>query len=214
MSSEKCKSNRPKILLVEGKNDCHVILALCKNYAVPESFGLNACDSDELVFKTLWALLNTENKETIGVVLDADSPNLTGKWYKFQATLSKAGIYCADDKPNQNGTIIPATSSHPRIGLWLMPDNRVDGMLEDFCITLAKRRAIDFAEDCVSAAHEKGHASFILNHHSKAVVHTYLAWQDEPGRPLGQAITAKVLDPSHSLAKIFVDWLTRLFVDT
>ncbi|MFZ2170123.1 MAG: DUF3226 domain-containing protein, partial [Methylococcaceae bacterium] len=75
-------------------------------------------------------------------------------------------------------------------------------------------RAIDFAQECVSEAQEKGHAFFIPNHHSKAVVHTYLAWQHEPGRPLGQAITAKVLDPSHSLAKNFADWLKRLFVDT
>lgn len=211
--SEKFKSDAPKILLAEGDNDCHVVAALCKHYKLPKSFDLDSCGSDYKVFKKLGALLNTENKQAIGVVLDADNPNFASKWHKFQATLNKANIHC-DDKPSLTGTIIPATDDHPRIGLWLMPDNRVDGMLEDFCLTMAESAAIDFARDCVSTAHEKGHASFIDNHRSKAVVHTYLAWQNEPGRPLGQAITAKVLDPEHPLAEAFADWLKRLFADT
>jgi len=37
--------------------------------------------------------------------------------------------------------------------------------------------------------------TFIPNHKSKAVIHTYLAWQNEPGMPLGQAITARALNP-------------------
>lgn len=203
----------PKILLTEGDNDCHVIAALCKHYKLPESFGLDACGSDDKVFKKLGALLNTENKEVIGVVLDADNPNFAAKWHKFQTTMDKVGIHC-DDQPNPHGTIIPVTDIYPKIGLWLMPDNRVDGMLEDFCMTMAEPGAIDFSQECVSTAQEKGHTSFIANHHSKAVVHTYLAWQNEPGRPLGQAITAKVLDPQHPLAKTFADWLIRLFADT
>ena len=212
--SKTFNSDAPKVLLAEGDNDCHVIAALCKNYSLPDSFGLNACGSDDLVFKKLGALLNTENKETIGVVLDADNPDFAAKWHKFQTTLDKVGIHCLDDQPNENGTIIPATDDHPKIGIWLMPDNRIDGMLEDFCMTMAEPSAIDFAQESVSMAQEKGLTSFIVNHHSKAVVHTYLAWQNEPGRPLGQAITAKVLDPSHPLAKTFVDWLKKLFVDT
>jgi hypothetical protein len=211
--AEKFTSDATKILLVEGTNDWHVINALCEHYAVPESFGINACGSDDLVFKKLGALLNIENKEAIGVVLDADNPNFDAKWHKFQATLNKANIHY-DGKPNPTGTIIPATGDHPKIGLWLMPDNRIDGMLEDFCLAMAESSSIDFAKDCVSTAQEKGHASFIVNHHSKAVVHTYLAWQNEPGRPLGQAITAKVLDPHNSLVKTFADWLKRLFADS
>lgn len=211
--TEKFKSDATNILLVEGTNDWHVINALCIHYAVPENFGINTCGSDDLVFKKLSALLNIENKEAIGVVLDADNPNFDAKWHKFQATLNKAGIHY-DRKPNPNGTIISATGDHPKIGLWLMPDNRIDGMLEDFCVLMAESSAIDFAKDCVSSAQEKGHASFIPNHRSKAVVHTYLAWQNEPGRPLGQAITAKVLDPHNPLAKTFADWLKKLFAES
>jgi len=56
-----------------------------------------------------------------------------------------------------------------------------------------------------------GRTSFIDNHHSKAVVHTFLAWQDEPGMPLGQAITAKALDGNKPLAHNFSEFLKNLF---
>lgn len=47
---------------------------------------------------------------------------------------------------------------------------------------------------------------------SKAVIHTYLAWQDEPDRPLGQAITKQALRPQTDIAVRFTDWLKALFV--
>jgi hypothetical protein len=40
---------------------------------------------------------------------------------------------------------------------------------------------------------------------------TYLAWQDEPGNPLGQAITNHVLQPQTEIAYNFTNWLNRLF---
>ena len=48
-------------------------------------------------------------------------------------------------------------------------------------------------------------------HLSKAIIHTYLAWQDEPGYPMGQAITKQSLRPHTDIAIKFTDWLTRLF---
>jgi AAA15 family ATPase/GTPase len=47
---------------------------------------------------------------------------------------------------------------------------------------------------------------------SKAIIHTYLAWQKEPGRPMGQSITAKVLDPNLEIALSFITWIRTLFV--
>ena len=46
---------------------------------------------------------------------------------------------------------------------------------------------------------------------SKAIIHTWLAWQREPGMPLGRAITARFLDPNVSQVDVIVDWLMRLF---
>ena len=45
----------------------------------------------------------------------------------------------------------------------------------------------------------------------KAVIHTWLAWQKEPGRPFGTAITARFLDPNVPEVDVLVAWLKRLF---
>jgi hypothetical protein len=48
-------------------------------------------------------------------------------------------------------------------------------------------------------------------HCSKAFIHTWLAWQKDPGLPMGRAITAKALSADSAIAVSFVNWLNRLF---
>lgn len=214
------KSGRPmrfkhegsKVLLTEGINDCHVILALCKHYNIPETFGLYECGSDELALKRLTGLLATPDQiESIGIVIDADNPNLAAKWQAVKDRLHKSGITTNQEEQQLSGTIIPAANDLPKIGIWLMPNNQIDGMLEDFCSGLADPAVLSFAEKCVNDAKENNFTTFIDTHKPKAVIHTFLAWQNEPGMPLGQAITARTLNPDNELAKIFANWLTELF---
>lgn len=208
MSKFKC--NEPRILLAEGQNDCHVIASLCQFHHVLENFGLHDCGSDEQALKRLSALISgADPKEVIGLVLDADNPNIQSKWESVKGRLTKLG-YLLPAHPDINGTIIEMENM-PKVGIWLMPDNKIDGMLEDFCRTLASDDSIDFAQDCVKKAQDKGFASFKQVHLSKSTIHTFLAWQNEPGMPLGQAITSTTLDPTKKSALVFVDFLKRLF---
>ena len=152
-----------KVILTEGKNDCHVMLALCKYYDVPETFGFYDCESDNRVLKRMSALISGSNSvETIGVVLDADNPNLAAKWDAITNRLSKEG-YDIPDVSQLEGTILQIEDK-PTLGIWLMPDNRIDGMLEDFCYTLAHPDAVEFAENCVAQAQENSYSTFIPNH--------------------------------------------------
>ncbi|MCP4221302.1 MAG: hypothetical protein GY765_42140, partial [bacterium] len=99
----------------------------------------------------------------------------------------------------------------PLLGIWIMPDNRNPGMLEDFVMEMVDKKALQAAADCVAKAKEKGFTAYKSPHHSKAVIHTWLSWQDEAGRPMGQAITGQVLKPETKSAKLFIDWLIKLF---
>ncbi len=47
---------------------------------------------------------------------------------------------------------------------------------------------------------------------AKAKLHTFLAWQEEPGKPIGQAVTAKYLNPNAPQAAEFIQWLRALFI--
>jgi hypothetical protein len=206
-----CKHEGNRVLLVEGKNDCHVILALCSQYKLAETFGIHECGSDISLLKRLNALiLQPDSPEIIGIVLDADSPDIMRRWQQIQQKI-KTHKYTFPKSPPPGGTILQGNEGRPTIGIWLMPDNKKSGMLEDFLMEMANKEALQIAENCITNAKEKGMTTYKQGHHSKALIHTWLSWQDEPGRPLGQAITANVLKPETKLAKSFINWLKKLF---
>ena len=210
--SDPCKYQGKRVLLVEGIDDCHVILALCQAHGVLETFGIYQCGGFTEVLKRLNALiLQPDAPEVIGVVLDADSPGVMARWQQISAK-SELKHYSFPTNPDINGTVISAPTGKPRLGIWLMPDNTNPGMLEDFLTELAPLEGITAAKNCVASAQQQQLASFKPTHLSKAVIHTYLAWQDEPGKPLGQSVTSRVLQPDMAIARSFTAWLTKLFL--
>ena len=93
-----------------------------------------------------------------------------------------------------------------------MPNNRTSGILEDFLRFLVPQPNIlfDHAKTSVAAIPE-GERRFKPLDEPKAVIHTWLAWQEEPGRPFGTAISACFLDPNVPEVDVLADWLKRLF---
>lgn len=204
-----CKSESECILLVEGKDDCHVILALARYYQLPENFGIYECENDEKVLKRLNALIPKSDPgkpQVIGVVLDATE----GRWAQLSGKIAHHG-YTFPPTPDPNGTILEGDDTKPRIGVWIMPDNSNAGMLEDFLLSGVPAVGVAVAKEAIELAQTKKVVTFKDVHHSKAVIHTYLAWQDEPGRPLGLSVTSKTLSAETPEAKRFVAWLRELF---
>ncbi|NJR17412.1 MAG: hypothetical protein HC785_18020 [Calothrix sp. CSU_2_0] len=205
-----CKQDIDKVLLVEGDNDCHVVMALCAAHTVPQTFGIYQCGSDVGVLKRLNALIVRPNPpQVIGVMLDADN-SVTGRWEGIKGKL-KHYNYIFPIKPDAHGTIVESSIDEPKLGFWLMPNNQDSGMLEDFCAELAEPTSLTFARECLEQAMQRNITTFKKVHHSKAVIHTYLAWHDEPGYPLGKAITRQALSPHTDIAVSFTNWLIHLF---
>lgn len=206
-----CKHDGSRILLVEGKNDCHVIMALCKYFNIPETFGIRQCEGDVGVLGTLDAYVPKRPMEVVGVVLDADTiPAEEQRWLKFTTIMKEHG-YSLPDKPVPSGTILEKEGS-PKIGVWIMPDNQKRGMLEDLLLEMVPPVSVTQARECVQSAEASGHTTFKQVHRSKAEIHTYLAWQDEPGMPMGRAITNRALDPNTVTAHAFKNWLFAMFL--
>ena len=99
------------------------------------------------------------------------------------------------------------------VGIWIMPNNNLEGMLEDFALKLVspENALMQKAESVLIELEAGGIQQYKEVHRSKAKVHTFLAWQDEPGRPMGQAIAAHVLNPDAEQAKVFINWLNKLY---
>lgn len=196
---------------MEGRNDCHVALAVAAQHGLAGTFVPRDCGNYEEVIKFANGLvLSADHVEVVGLVLDANR-SIDSRWQAIRDRF-KVHPYGLPDAPVVGGMVVEATApKHPRLGLWIMPDNRAQGNLEDFCLQLADEESRVVAAEAVELAVIKGVTRFREPHRSKAVVHTYLAWQDEPGKPLGQSITSKALQPDHPIAHDFAEWLRRLF---
>ena len=203
-------------LLVEGKNDMHVILSFCQYYDINENFDIIPCDSIDNVLKELRIRLTIPaNNKRIGIIVDADN-NISGHWQSIHNILTETDYYNLQAiQLHANGAIVDSHDMYkPRVGVWIMPNNKLPGMLEDFIISLSSDNdpLMKRAGEVLDALEKDGIQNYKKVHKSKARVHTYLAWQDEPGLPLGIAVTKKIFNPESSNAKVLVDWLKRLFL--
>jgi hypothetical protein len=209
-STSPFKHEGDQVLLVEGIDEGHVISALCQAHQVPETFGLYTCGSDDKVLKRLNALiLQPEAPKTIGIVLDADQ-GVDRRWDSVRNKI-KGYRDSFPQSPDVNGTILFLGDGLPKLGVWLMPNNLNQGMLEDFCLTMIDGQSQTYVTNVIANAQQAGVCTFKSAHFSKAVAHTFLAWQDEPGTPLGLSITKQSLKPHTVTAIAFTQWLLRLF---
>ena len=94
-----------------------------------------------------------------------------------------------------------------------MPDNNLNGMLEDFVKFLVPKgdRLWQSAKYIIEDIEIQNLNQYKLIHKSKAHIHTWLAWQKEPGTPMGQSITRKYLNADNETSLKFANWLTELF---
>ena len=87
-------------------------------------------------------------------------------------------------------------------------------MLEDFVVTLAEKDdpLMLKADEVLDQLEKENIQKYKSVHRAKAKIHSYLAWQDEPGKPMGTSITAHVLNPNSPSSQSFLGWMKKLFL--
>jgi hypothetical protein len=147
----------------------------------------------------------------VAFVLDADSP-LANRWQAIRDRLQRVDV-STPDTPSREGFIGRSEKYQTTVGVWLMPDNQHDGKLETFLRTLIAEddSVIRYAQYVTDWAKKKKGAKFKPNDREKAVIHTWLAWQEEPGKPYGTAIRARFFRHDSPAALGFVAWFRQLF---
>jgi len=217
-----------RILLVEGKDDQHVMWNLLKVRDVPKVFevertGEDPGDDNGGVEKLLEAVprwLLESDLERLAVILDANDKGPAARWNAIQGRLTQRGYKDIPASPEKNGLVFelslePRTPRSVRFAAWIMPDNRSAGMLEDFVASLIREDDamlpfVDRFLDSIPA----GPGRFRQAHRSKARIHSWLAVSERPGRPMGQAIKAdRNLDANHPSVGPFLGWIRSALVE-
>lgn len=213
------------IVLVEGADDSAVVFHLLARHGLPiadrgrfapgqieieDGRGVNHIL--ESLPTRLKALRTEQPVPRLGLVLDANS-DLSRRWTAVRNRLLEAGYVAVPELPEVQGTVLEEDDL-PTLGIWLMPDNQLPGELEDFVQLLlpAGDTLWPRAEQAIQAI-PTGERLFLAHDLIKATMHTWLAWQPEPGRPMGLAITRRYLDPDAPSAHLFLAWIRRLFAE-
>jgi hypothetical protein len=210
-------SQHSKRLLVEGRNDLFTVVNVMKAHVTwpdrpfaPVHIVERGNDAAVLDISGL----STEIKQTgtlaVGMIIDGDA-DPAARWKAIH--LAGAHIGCAMPAAMPPTGLIVQSSFGPKFGAWIMPDNVNPGILESFAALLvppAQAAVLKYTGEALDEARKRG-AQWKDAHRDKARLHTFLSWSDEPGKPIGQAVQAKVLDPAAASAMPFVTWMKTLF---
>jgi hypothetical protein len=204
-------------LVVEGPDDLHSVIHLMKAHIEwakdGEPVWIEDAKGRSNILKRglLEAAFIASYTRTLGVVLDAEG-DPPGKTYgQFRNLCSNWFPMLPDELPSSG--LIAGNHEGKRLGIWIMPDNVTQGSLETFLRHLVPEEEEPIwthATESVRRARTIG-AKCREVHMEKANLHTWLAWQDEPGYPPGIALTRHILDPRRESATPFVTWFRMLY---
>lgn len=207
----KSKEEYNKKLLVEGNDDQHVVWALCTKYEIPHNFDVIDCDGVDKLIDQIPVRLKTSGIETIGIIVDADDKPRE-RWRKLSNILTKSGFSIPKDLPAR-GLIV--SNGKQKVGVWIMPNNKLNGMLEDFISFLIPPddQLYSIVQSTLDDIEAEGLNKYKPCHKAKATIHTWLAWQEDPGTPLGLSIKKRYLTTDDvATCTRFTDWLKELFL--
>lgn len=208
--------NSPYQLLVEGPDDLNSVIHLMARHSFDWDDDalirpyVSARGGIEGLLRDVPVVLRSAAYQRIGIVCDANS-NLENRWLQIKARAEREGV-SLPNLPENEGVIVAGPRA--RIGVWVMPDNVSSGALEDFLCSLvpAEDPTWTFAGEAVVEARRR-EAPCKEKDHAKSVLHTWLAWREEPGTPFGIAMKSGYFGKDSDEASRFVTWFNRLFVE-
>lgn len=218
-------TNKQKILLVEGEADKGFFKKVCKKLsldttvkvALPKEFSANAFNTKGGVLSQL-ELLQTQLEDghitNIAAIVDADfieHGSGTLKTLQKASDLLKPFGFNKRDAPILSGFYFDHDDGLPSIGLWIMPDNKKEGMIENWlesCINSSEEKLYKQAKLAVQKIKDP---KFKEHSRVKAQISTWLSWQKSPGHGLYSIAYNDLLDENKNEYKNLCSWLKGVF---
>lgn len=196
-------------LLVEGESDLFAIAELRNIASLNDNFDIVVLNTITNLEQEINVRLKSSELTTLGIVIDADLDAMK-IWNKIQKIFSTNTISLPTEIPAE-GLIFISTSI--KIGVWIMPNNQLNGTLEDFLHYLIPDDDLlmDQVEIHIQNIETKKLQKYNPNNRAKAKIHSWLALQESPGTPIGRAINYKYLKTENPECKGFINWLNKLY---
>jgi hypothetical protein len=196
------------VLAVRGKNFIVVKVGQPEEAAI----RIHECQGFRKIPEALKAALRPDDPDGLAIVADMDLDN-DRRWLSLRETLE------ANRYPNIPAALpleglVESPPGAPALGVWLMPDNATEGMTETFAGKFVAREDPGWlhAQSVIANLPDTAR-QFQERHNDKALLHTWLAWQEEPGCRTGTAVSRQLLRADRPAAVQFVDWVEQFRAD-
>jgi hypothetical protein len=193
---------------VEGKDDEHFLYHWMKVHVSDQTISVKEMTGFDNLLKDLEIPFKSESL-TFGFVVDADV-SAPARWDSLRSKLIGIGIKPIDLPQELPRSGFIGKYNEKRFGIFVMPDNLNEGMLETFashCIAPGDE-LWSLAVDAVGQIPQELRR-FKPVHTIKAEVHTWLAWQETCGVPLGQAVTRRFFEKTE-YSEALTQWMKDL----
>jgi len=203
-------------MYVEGTDDEHVSKHIMDRHSVlrpDREIRFMHGPGREGVLRKLKTEIKGSSTAPVGFVLDADE-DAPALWSRIRDMLRDAADWDGPGSLPRDGLIASHPVTKRRFGIWIMPNNQDPGTVEELLLGCldAEDDLVKYAHTAVEEARRLG-ARVKEQYLPKARLHTWLAWQEEPGKPYGVAIRANYIVPHVPDAVAFAKWCRRLLFD-
>jgi hypothetical protein len=217
------------VLIVEGPGDTEFLTVLTSKFGKsleiqpPKSQGATGNGIGNVV-KTLPIVLSlaaTGAIGSLGAVVDADYFGINGGFADRRAEIAEILRKFGYDVPvlPPSAANIGEIFTHPNglapFGLWIMPNHRDDGSLEDFLLPLItdplQQQALAHAVTSLGARAPEIQFYNPTCHKSKAEVASWLALQKPPGMANGIALKNALFNSALPAVLAFQKWIDTVY---
>lgn len=204
-------SSPSNVLLVEGPDDKHVAEHIWWRHSAGLAFCALVKGGVEQVLDAIDTEIQAPGLQAMGILVDAND-DVDARWEAVKGRLAAAKVHLPYS-PAPAGTIIAEDppAGIPRVGVWLMPDNRAQGELENFVEKMipAADAVWPLSQNYIDGI-PYGERKFSEKKKLRAQVHAWLAAREDPRR-MGEAIRTHDLAVDGPLCRAFAAWLKELF---
>ena len=199
-----------KLLLVEGRDEKSFFTALFGFLKIDnvDIKDVGGCLKFSSYYQTVSALPGFSDVKKIGFVRDAEINPAKSAFDSICNTIKK--ITPNVSLPQHPGIVVNGKVS---CGIFIMPDNKSAGMLEDLCIeSVRNSQLFENADNYIKVAtlllNAEEQKSYNIH---KAKVQAFLAGKSNIPRNLGEAASKKVWDFSNPVFSDVISFVKQLF---
>ncbi|PPZ95505.1 hypothetical protein C5B41_03750 [Acinetobacter ursingii] len=211
-------------LIVEGPSDAYLFEKLCSKHEfdvkvtvdTPSFFG--GKDTKQGVLNILQIAikqLQSSYIEKLGIIIDSDyakdGGGIENTLLQIHKKIKDYGYSTHYKKFSNSGIYFEGENGLPNLGVWVMPNNLDEGMLEDWMLSICHPNEQKFLNNVTQIVTTMPSPRFSKIHEAKAIANTWLAWQKKPDRGLYNLFQEGLIDENHQNYKNWLDWMTEIF---